>query len=76
MSVTPNSQTAEKLLRAVGRGFIPGIKPIESTRALAPEEMPSCSLFPVPCSLFPVPCSLFPVPCSLFPVPCSLFPIA
>jgi aminoglycoside/choline kinase family phosphotransferase len=31
------SQPAEKLNRAVGRGFIPGIRPMESTRALAPE---------------------------------------
>jgi len=30
-------QAAEKLIRAVGRGFIPGIKPIKSTRASAPE---------------------------------------
>jgi len=30
-------QAAEKPNRAVGRGFIPGIKPMESTRALAPE---------------------------------------
>src|ERR1017187_10255973 len=30
-------QAAEKLNRAVGRGFIPGIKPIESMCALAPE---------------------------------------
>src|ERR1017187_5045830 len=30
-------QAAEKLNRAVGRGFIPGIKPIESMWALAPE---------------------------------------
>jgi hypothetical protein len=29
------SQLAEKLVRAVGRGFIPGIKPIKSTRASA-----------------------------------------
>ncbi len=28
---------AEGLVRAVGRGFIPGIKPIKSTEALAPE---------------------------------------
>jgi hypothetical protein len=30
-------QAAEKLIRAVGRGFIPGIKPIKSTWASAPE---------------------------------------
>ena len=30
------SQLAEKLVRAVGRGFIPGINPIKSTRASAP----------------------------------------
>jgi hypothetical protein len=30
-------QAAEKLNRAVGRGFIPGIKPMESMGALAPE---------------------------------------
>src|ERR1035441_269618 len=30
-------QAAEKLNRAVGRGFIPGIKPIESMWALAPK---------------------------------------
>src|ERR1017187_4813972 len=30
-------QAAEKLNRAVGRGYIPGIKPIESMWALAPE---------------------------------------
>jgi hypothetical protein len=30
-------QVAEKLLRAVGQGFIPGTKATESTRALAPE---------------------------------------
>jgi hypothetical protein len=30
-------QAAEKLVRVVGRGFIHGIKPIESVRALAPE---------------------------------------
>jgi hypothetical protein len=31
------SQAAEKLVRVVGRGFIHGIKPIESVRASAPE---------------------------------------
>jgi hypothetical protein len=30
-------QVAEKLARTVGRGFIPGTKPIKSMRALAPE---------------------------------------
>jgi hypothetical protein len=30
-------QASEKLIRAVGRGFIPGTKPIKSMRALAPE---------------------------------------
>jgi hypothetical protein len=30
-------EAAKQLIRAVGRGFIPGIKPAESTRALAPE---------------------------------------
>ena len=34
-------QAAEKLVRAVGQGFIPGITPTESTQALAPE---GCSL--------------------------------
>jgi hypothetical protein len=31
------SQSAEKLIRAVGRGFIPGIKTMESAVALATE---------------------------------------
>ncbi len=31
-------QVTEKLIRAVGRGFIPGIKQALSIRALAPEE--------------------------------------
>jgi hypothetical protein len=30
-------QAAEKLVQAVGRGFIPGIKPMESAVALATE---------------------------------------
>jgi hypothetical protein len=46
------SQLAEKLVQAVGRGFIPGIKPIKSTRASAPanSELPvvSSSTLPVP----------------------------
>ena len=32
-------QAAEKLARAVGRGFIPGLKSIKSTWALAPAEI-------------------------------------
>src|SRR5271166_2402787 len=46
---------AEKLIRAVGRGFIPGIKPTESTRASAPEAcFPGNSLAcpPFPQSLY------------------------
>jgi GTP-binding protein Era len=35
---TGAKQAAEKLVRTVGQGFIPGITPTESTRALAPEE--------------------------------------
>jgi hypothetical protein len=35
--LTAALQAAEGLIRAVGRGFIPGKKPIESTGALAPE---------------------------------------
>jgi hypothetical protein len=37
MESTLALQAAEKPNRAVGRGFIPGIKPMESMRALAPE---------------------------------------
>src|SRR5207344_1731375 len=37
----PASQAAEKLLRAVGRGFIPGMIHALSARALAPEASSS-----------------------------------
>jgi len=42
-------QAAEKLARAVGRGFIPGLKSIKSTWALQAAEKP---LIPVSSSLF------------------------
>jgi len=52
------SQLAEKLVRAVGRGFIPGIKPIKSTRASAPEVCfrrvsPKTRPFSAACSAVP-----------------------
>jgi hypothetical protein len=47
-------QAAEKLARAVGRGFIPGTMPIQSVRALAPEvrffwEFARCYPFSAAC---------------------------
>jgi hypothetical protein len=52
------SQAAEKLVRAVGRGFIPGIKSMESAVALATEECFSDFLlgnkpFSAACSVVP-----------------------
>jgi hypothetical protein len=49
----PALQAAEKLDPEGGGGFNPRIKPTESTRALAPEELfppilPGTSLFPQP----------------------------
>jgi hypothetical protein len=46
-------KATEKLNRAVGWGFIPGMKPMESTKALAPEVcfsgiLPEIQLFPQP----------------------------
>jgi hypothetical protein len=52
------SQLAEKLVRAVGRGFIPGIKPIKSTGALTPEVC--FSGIPVEICLFSASCSVAP----------------